>query len=157
MSGDGFEPGDYLEISSSIETSLKADADIRMKKHAAWMRCAVSRAYYSAFLSIRSKFEKDAELRKYLKESGNPHKAITDGLSADMKTHAHIMNLLREARNWCDYDLPPKFSVCTEVVEWANKQAKWLIACSSDMARMYDVRKARTANQRRRISRQRQG
>ncbi len=143
MSYDGFEFEDYLEISSSIEKSIKSDVDIRMKKHVAWMRCAISRAYYAAFLSIRSEFERDPKLSRLLTNTGRDHKIVAKGLSGSMRKYLRPLHNLRDARNLCDYNMTPKFSVSIRMVEQANEDAKFLIAHSHDMARAYDIRRAR--------------
>lgn len=148
MSGDGFEPRDYLDLSSSIERSIKSDTDIKTEKHAAWMRCAVSRAYYSAFLSIRSEFEGCPELRQHIEELAKNHKdhqIIKRGLRKDMRIHENTMNNLRKNRNKCDYDLPPKFSVNVKMVEKANSDARDIILHSCDIAKAFDVRRVRNA------------
>jgi len=147
MSGDGFKPGDYLELSSSIERSLRSDTGMRIEKHAAWMRCAVSRAYYSAFLSIRSEFEGYPELRRHLEDlakTGKDHQIIRKGLREGMRRHENTLNNLRKNRNRCDYVLPPKFSVNAKMVEKANSDAKDIILHSCDIAKAFDIRRIRS-------------
>jgi len=127
---DDFSPNDYLTISSDIENSIKSNVSIPIQKNAAWLRCAISRAYYSAFLSIRSEFEKDPVLTLLLKGEGKDHQTIITTLSTlkgQMRIHATNLFNLRKNRNHCDYDLPPKFTIGMKRVEKANKDAYTLI------------------------------
>ena len=81
MTDDDFVPNDYLLISSAIENSVKNNTHIQIQKDAAWLRCAVGRAYYAAFLTIRSEFEKYPHLRSILCGEGRDHGIIIRKLS----------------------------------------------------------------------------
>ena len=130
---DDFSPNDYLDISFAIENSIKSDVPISTSKNAAWLRCALSRAYYSAFLSIRSEFEKDPELSLLLQGEGKDHQTIITKLftlRGGMRIHATNLFNLRKNRNHCDYHLPPNYTINVGKVEKANKDANKLITNS---------------------------
>lgn len=130
---DDFSPNDYLDISFAIENSVKSNVSIPISKNAAWLRCALSRAYYSAFLSIRSEFEKVPELSSLLHGDGKDHQAIITKLRTlrgGMKIHAANLFNLRKNRVHCDYHLPPNFTINVRKVEKANKDASTLITNS---------------------------
>ncbi len=59
---DNFVPEDYSDISSSMLESIKTGTDITITKDSPWLRVPVSRAYYSAFLSLREEFKAIPEL-----------------------------------------------------------------------------------------------
>ena len=79
-SNDDFIPKDYCDISSSIVESIKTNTDIKIIKNSPWLRVAISRAYYSAFLSLRTEFEGVPELRSLLTNSTDEHQIIIDKL-----------------------------------------------------------------------------
>ena len=130
---DDFIPSDYLLLSLDIENSIKSNTPIQIQKNAAWQRCAVSRAYYSAFLSIRSEFKKDPHLQSILRKEGKDHQIVIDQLfklRGKMKSYANNLYNLRKNRQRCDYNLPPDFSISMAKVEKANKDAQTLITNS---------------------------
>lgn len=129
---DDFSPNDYLDISSAIENSVKSNVPVPISKNAAWLRCALSRAYYSAFLSLRSEFEKDPDLNSLLHGVGDHQTIITKlfTLRGNMRIHATNLFNLRKNRNHCDYHLPPRFRINVGIVEKANKDANTLITNS---------------------------
>lgn len=127
---DDFIPKDYCDISSSIVESIKTDTDIVITKNSPWLRVAVSRAYYSAFLSLRKEFEADTELKSILTNSKDEHQIIIDKLytlPGRMKKHANALKNLRKNRNHCDYHLPPKFEIDFGLAEVSSISAETLI------------------------------
>lgn len=130
MTTDDFIPENYLKISSDIENSIKSNKTIQIHKDAAWLRCAVSRAYYSAFLSLRTEFEKHPQLNSRLEGEYSDHKIILqilNGLGRDKRTYANKFFNLRKNRNHCDYDLPETWSISIGIVEISNANSSFLI------------------------------
>lgn len=127
---DNFSPQHYLDISSDIENSVKTDTSIHLTNKAAWLRCAGSRAYYSAFLSLRSEFEKKSHLSNLLHYKGHDHQTIIEKLNTltgSMRRYGSILFNLRKTRQGCDYKLHPGFSVNVRIIENANYNARLLI------------------------------
>ena len=132
-SNDDFIPKDYCDISSSIVESIKTNADIKIIKNSSWLRVAISRAYYSAFLSLRTEFEGVPELRLLLTDDVDVHQIIIDKLytlPGEMRFYANKLKNLRKNRNHCDYDLPPEFEIGMGLAETSNMNAAMLISNS---------------------------
>lgn len=130
---DDFIPKDYCDISSSIVESIKTNIDIKITKNAPWLRTAISRAYYSAFLSLRKEFEAVPELESILTHSPEDHQIIIDKLYTlprQMKIHANALKNLRKNRNHCDYHLPPEFEIRMGLTEISNINSRTLISNS---------------------------
>ena len=133
INNDDFVPKDYCDISSSIVESIRTNTDIKITKNAPWLRAAISRAYYSAFLSLRKEFEAVPELESILTHTKEDHQIIIDKLytlPVKMKKHANALKNLRKNRNHCDYHLPPEFEIEFGLTEISTINAGTLISNS---------------------------
>jgi len=79
------------------------------KKHTnkeALLRCAISRAYYSAFCSARN-YLRDVEKAKGLGKSSKVHQVVidqfADSTNTAKKDMGEVLRRLRELRNHADY------------------------------------------------------
>jgi len=137
MSTDNFISTDYHALSSEIENSVKSNSSIKLiSKESAWLRCAISRAYYSAFLTLREDIKNNPKLQNILTNSTDDHQIIIDALyrlPASEKFYANHLHNLRKFRNHCDYDLPPKFEVSVSMTHIYNKSAQTLIKNSKNI------------------------
>jgi len=130
---DDFVPKDYYDISSSVIESIKTNTDIKIIKKSPWLRAAISRAYYSAFLVLRKEFETVPELRSILTNSPEDHQIIIEKLYTlprEMLSYANTLKNLRKNRNHCDYHLPPRFNVQIGLTEISNINAGKIISSS---------------------------
>lgn len=130
MSKDNFLPKDYLEISQEINKAISCNTAInRNSKDSAWIRAAVSRAYYSAFLSLKYEFL-NSKFSNIITGSEQDHKIIKmklDTLPSTLRYVATYFGNLRFNRNHADYDLPDKFQVEIELAKISNQQAERII------------------------------
>jgi len=128
---DNFVPLNYYDISSEIEKAVKSSSHINPKiKESAWLRSAVSRAYYAAFLTLREEFKQNTKLSKLIINQTSDHQTIIDTLYTLPKQDLHFANslsTLRKNRNDSDYKLPPTFKVTSGVVTISNLIAKKII------------------------------
>ena len=113
---DDFSPQDYFDISDNVENSVNAQSSIQLNsKDAAWLRSAISRYYYSAFLTLRERFLANTTLRIRITRHGSDHgtisKTMIDNLPAPLVHFGGWMEDLRDDRKSADYDLPPDFLV----------------------------------------------
>lgn len=119
---DNFTPSDYYDLSFEIEKSVKTNSAINLcGKNSAWLRAAISRAYYAAFLTLRAAFQNNPNLKMYLIYETQDHQTIIDKLytlKGTMKVYANNMKVLRGNRNHCDYHLSPNFDNTPGIPTW---------------------------------------
>lgn len=113
---DNFSPNDFFQISSDIQDAVSQQTTISLNsKDAAWLRIAISRAYYSAFLALKEEFLKDGNLQSKIKNNGGDHGVVkdelVDNLPYQLQYLANFLEDLRDERNFADYDLPPEYEV----------------------------------------------
>lgn len=124
---DNFSPKDYYDISIDVENSILNQNPIAINSHdAAWLRAAISRTYYSAFLAIRNEFLKSPTLQPKITCFSRDHgiiKTELQRLPQNLRYLSEWFEDLRGYRNEADYDLPPKYLVEPSRVQLANQKA----------------------------------
>ncbi len=128
---DNFLPRDFLDISNEIESSVHGQQDIsRNQKDPAWLRAAISRAYYSAFLTLKQEFLGNTQFQNLIHHKAEDHGVIKEKLytlPANLIYYANWFENLRVERNKADYDLPPRYLVNPSKVNVSNGQARNII------------------------------
>ena len=130
---DNFVAGDFIQISSDIEQSFLSNTNIVINpKEAAWLRSAISRAYYSAFLQLRHEFLNDPTLQPRFIPGTNAHSIIKNELinklPSNLQYLANDLDNLRVERNHADYDLPGIYDVNPSKVRTSSISANRIIS-----------------------------
>ena len=117
-----FRPEDFLIVAELIKRTLERSDNWISSHPRAWMRTAISRAYYAAFLTIKKKFPKEVGLGR------DVHKKAADLLKQFHRFLAYQRFMsLRKIRNQADYDLPPEYVVSLKDVRIAIELAHFVI------------------------------
>ena len=128
---DNFSPNDFHALSMDIENSIQNQNSVAINsRDAAWLRSAISRAYYAAFLSLRVSLIDSHRWPQLEGFSTDPHKnmgIILFNLPSAFKHTANSFKNLRKRRNHADYDIPPQFLTTLQHVETSNKEAEKII------------------------------
>ena len=128
---DNFTPADFHALSSEIETSIQNQVPIKINSHdAAWLRSAISRTYYSAYLAIREEFLNTPRLQSRINHNTGDHGSIKHELQrlpSNLIYLSQFFEHLRDYRNEADYDLPPNYEVEPSRVQLANHKAAKLL------------------------------
>jgi len=124
---DNFTPSDFHALSSEIENSIRNQIPMQINSFdAAWLRAAISRTYYSAYLAIREEFLGSVRLQTRISHRSRDHITIKNELQR-LPTHlvylSQFFEDLRDYRNEADYDLPPNYEVDPSRVQLANLKA----------------------------------
>ena len=130
---DNFVAGDFIQISSDIQQSFLSNTNIVLSpKESAWLRSAISRAYYSAFLQLRHEFRNDPTLQSRVTPMSNAHSNIKNELINNLPAHliylANDFDNLRVERNHADYDLPGIYDVNPSKVRTSSISANRIIS-----------------------------
>lgn len=124
---DNFVAKDYYNLSFEIENAIANQNDISVQaKDAGWLRSALSRAYYSVFLSLREEFLNNPQLRSKITNTRYDHGIISrelNKLPANLYPLKGFFDDLRSYRNKADYKLPPNYEVDLTKVNTANQKA----------------------------------
>lgn len=124
---DNFVPNDFLLTSKEIENSLNSSNINKGSTEYAWIRSAISRAYYSAFLILRVSLIDNKKWSSFIKSGKDEHERLRKtllSLPQQFKPVANDFNNLRKRRNHADYDLPPKFNATPNHVKQSNQEAE---------------------------------
>lgn len=134
---DNFVPRDFFDLSKEIENSVSQNNDIsRNSKDAAWLRAAISRAYYAIFLSLKQEFISNPSLRTRINNNAGDHRRIKDelqNLPSNLFYLAGFFEDLRDYRNNADYDLPPTYEVDPNDANTATTKASIMLSKLSDI------------------------
>jgi len=132
MSSDNFTPADYLTLSHEIDKSVEQGSDIKTTTvQYAWIRSAISRSYYSAYLSLRVSLLDSNRWSILQLHNVDPHENVRKilqrlpGLAFGPTVNAFYN--LRRRRNHADYDLPGRYSANLADVKRSNLEAKIII------------------------------
>ncbi len=135
-SADNFQPLDFLGIAHDIENAIQTGSNLTLGNiERAWMRAAISRAYYSVFLAIRDEIL-NSRHRNTIAYDGTDHAMIFNILNGVLPTHlANIVNdfgTLRTLRGNSDYHMPyfnppHKFEVDQNVLHLAISTSDGII------------------------------
>ena len=128
---DNFTPQNFLDLSSLIFNSVSLNNDIPINsRDSAWLRSAISRAYYAAFLTLREEFLQDQNLRSLIIGRTRDHQTIKtrlQNLPIQLFYLAGFFEDLRSDRNSADYKIPPDFHVSPEKVSLSIAKAHEII------------------------------
>ena len=131
MSTDNFNANHFLDLSKEIEDSITNGRDIKRLNKSALIRSAISRAYYSTFLSLRESILKNQQWKVAIKEGKDDHERLRLTLfslpALGFRPIANDFNNLRKRRNNADYDLPPTFNAEISHVTRSNLEANKII------------------------------
>lgn len=133
MSSDNFTPTDYLTLSREIDKSVEQGNDIKTTTVLyAWIRSAISRSYFSAYLSLRVSLLDSNKWpilqMHHLDPYENVQKILETRLPGTLFGHtANNFRNLRRRRNHADYYLPGKYSADLGDVKKSNNEAKKVI------------------------------
>jgi len=132
MSSDNFSPTDYLTLSREIDKSVEQGNDIKTTTvQYAWIRSAISRSYFAAYLSLRVSLLDSNRWSMLQMHHLEPHEHVKrilerlPGLAFGPTVNA--LNNLRRRRNNADYDLPGRYSANLADVKRSNQEAKKII------------------------------
>jgi len=115
------EPQEYLEIACKIaEVIDKGQTSIPVDKlKEPWIRTAISRSYYSAFLKARRKTSLEHE------ETAKVHSMVINKLrEKGYYQTANRLAELRNLRNNADYDT--HLTITIQKLKWAISTAKYI-------------------------------
>jgi len=105
-----FDWKEYLEISKYLCKCNIRSKEINFSKEAA-IRCAISRAYYSAYCHSRNHAQRYLDFHPATKNKWEDHERLRNHFSTCQQTEiSERLQDLREWRNDCDYDLSLQFS-----------------------------------------------
>ena len=128
---DNFSPNDFHALSIDIENSIQNQNSVAINSHdAAWLRSAISRTYYSAFLAVREEFLNSPTLRSRINNVASDHGVIKTELQRLPQNLFYLSEYfedLRDYRNKADYDLPPEYEVNLPKVQLANQKAREIL------------------------------
>ena len=131
-STDNFSPNDFFSISKEIEDSRTNGTLIDTSStEFGWLRSAISRAYYAAFLSLRVSLLDSNRWTVLHRPYTDPHENLRNilfNLPPAFRPTANDFNNLRRRRNNADYDLPPRFQATLQLVEKSNKESQKIIS-----------------------------
>lgn len=114
-----------------IQDEIDVPAGLSIGAHGkgAWMRSAISRAYYSAYLVLREAILK-SRYSYIISNVSDDHEAIKtllENLPSSLIKHYNDFKYLRKYRNHSDYDLPPIFRVNYTDVQKSYVKAEAII------------------------------
>ena len=112
-----FHPDDFGKIAEKIHDALQQTTLIPVNdsESEAWIRTAISRAYYSAFLLVNEKSGKTFWGK-------NAHENLVKYLIAMGGLHAIIgskLDVLRKNRIKADYWMPPNYFAKLNTLKWS--------------------------------------
>lgn len=127
-----FDPKGFLDVSKEIVYSIKDDKTIKpSNENNGWLRSAMSRAYYAAFLTLREQFVSTPDYPIQITHEAEDHGKIISALKKDLprqlKKFSNDMMNLRMNRDIADYDLHPFSKIDETLVETSNIQAEEII------------------------------
>ena len=130
---DNFSPNDFLSISNEIVNSIDDNHDITIITSAeyAWVRSAISRAYYSAFLALRISLLDSNRWPTLQSHNIDDHKNLGNilfRLPPAFTPTANAFKNLRKRRNHADYDLPPTYNAILNHAKKSNLEASQIIS-----------------------------
>lgn len=129
MPSDNFEPKHFLDLVKEIDDAVSKNIEIKIKSNleSAWMRSAISRAYYAVFLLLREQFRASSKYNHLIQETEKDHgeiqRVLLEKLPMSMLKYANDFRSLRVSRNNADYDPPSKFQVTKGLVKKSHGQA----------------------------------
>lgn len=100
-----FDPAAFLNVAQYLLEGLSGAPTLSSDRDQALVRASISRSYYAAFLTARTKLVSLGQLRMTRRSSD--HNLVIDALGGATNGPGGRLYDLREKRNQADYNLNP--------------------------------------------------